>query len=151
VKAAGALKKQELAKLEQTSRLATKEGEESALSGRAKDAREHQGFAAAPMMKGKARVKPAPLVVTIRAKDLLDAGEEVQRLLAELGAWKIERESQETKEVLTAELQGRRGKEFFEKLKAIGEIKEKGKTLDIPEGDIPVRVEIVTGPRPSSP
>jgi len=103
-------------------------------------------LAAAPAMKERAALKTKPLAVTIRAKDLLAAGEEVQRLFVELGAGKIERESQETKEVLTAELAGQKGKEFFEKLKAIGEIKEKGKPLPIPEGDISVRVEIVAAP-----
>ena len=145
-KAAGSLKKQDFAELKQAPRSAAKEEENIALSSRAKDAREEQKFAAAPTMKEREALKPKPLAVTIRAKDLLAAGEEVQRLLVELGAGKIERESQETKEVLTAELPGRKGKEFFEKLKAIGEIKEKGKPLHIPEGNIFVRVEIVAAP-----
>ena len=112
----------------------------------AKDKRERGKLAAAPMVKESAVKKLIPIDVKMSVKDLKVAGEEVEKLLGQLGAGKIERVSHEGKEVLTAELKGQKGKELFEGLRAIGEVKEKGRTLDIPEGDIPLRIEIVKNP-----
>ena len=145
-KVADALKKQELAELKQAPQSATSEEGKINLANRAEVTRERRGLAAAPMSKGSAVMKSGPAIVTISAKDIRAAGEEVEKLLGQVGAWKIEKESLEGKEVLTAELKGQKRKELLEKLKAIGEIKEKGKTLDMPEGDISLRIEIVGNP-----
>jgi hypothetical protein len=111
-----------------------------------KETRERKKLAAAPMVKESAVVKPGPVDLTVRVKDVRIAGREVENFLVQLGARKIKREFSEEKEVLTAELNALKAKEFLEKLKAIGEIKEKGMPLDISEGDIAIRVEIVSIP-----
>jgi hypothetical protein len=49
-------------------------------------------------------------------------------------------------EVITAELASQKIKELFEKLKTIGEMKEKGTPSDLSEGNIIVRIEIVSNP-----
>jgi hypothetical protein len=121
-------------------------GESIAIPGAAKETRERKKLAAAPMVKESAVVKPGPVDLKVRVKDVRIAGREVENFLGQLGARKIKRESSEEKEVLTAELNALKAKEFLEKLKAIGEIKEKGMPLDISEGDIAIRVEIVSIP-----
>jgi hypothetical protein len=137
-----AIKKEEslMAKEKETER------ESIALAGAAKETRERKKLAAAPMVKESAVVKPGPVDLTVRVKDVRIAGREVENFLGQLGARKIKRESSEEKEVLTAELNALKAKQFLEKLKAIGEIKEKGVPLDISEGDIAIRVEIVSIP-----
>jgi hypothetical protein len=125
---------------------ASREPERVGFADVAKDKRERNKLAAAPMVKESAVKKSGPIDVRMTAKDIKVAGEEVEKLLGQLGAGKIERESHEGKEVLTAELKGQKRKEFLERLRAIGEVKEKGRALDIPEGDIPLRIEIVSNP-----
>jgi len=125
---------------------ASREPEGVGFADVAKDKRERNKLAATPMVKESAVKKLWPIDVKMSAKDIKVAGEEVEKLLGQLGAGKIERESHEGKEVLTAELKGQKGKEFLERLRAIGEVKEKGKALDIPEGDIPLRIEIAGNP-----
>jgi hypothetical protein len=125
---------------------ASREPERVGFADVAKDKRERNKLAAAPMVKESAVKKSGLIDVRMTAKDIKVAGEEVEKLLGLLGAGKIERESHEGKEVLTAELKGQKRKEFLERLRAIGEVKEKGRALDIPEGDIPLRIEIVSNP-----
>ena len=112
----------------------------------AKDMHARNKLAGAPMVKESAVKKAGAIDVKMSAKDVKGAGEEVEKLLGQLGAGKIERVSHEGQEVLTAELKGQKGKELLEKLRAIGEVKERGRALDIPEGDIPLRIEIVSNP-----
>jgi hypothetical protein len=56
------------------------------------------------------------------------------------------RESHEGREILTAELKAKNVREFLDKLKAVGEIKEKSISPEIAEGNIAIRVEIVSNP-----
>jgi len=111
-----------------------------------KEPRIQKKLAAAPMVKESAAEKPGSVDVTVRVREVRIAGREVENFLGQLGARKIKRESREEQEILTAELNPRKAKQFLEKLKDIGEIKEKGMPLDIPEEDISIRVEIVRIP-----
>jgi hypothetical protein len=111
-----------------------------------KETRERKKLAAAPMVKESAVVKPGPVDLTVRVKDVRIAGREVENFLGQLGARKIKRESSEEKEVLTAELKAMQVKEFLEKLKVIGEVSDKDIPLDTPAGDVIIRIEIVSIP-----
>jgi hypothetical protein len=145
-KPAGVLKKQDLAELRQAPQPAAREGESIALSDAARTTRERQKLATGPMAKEAAVIKPGPIDVTVNVKDVRVAGQEVEKILGQLGARKIERESREGREVLAGELKAQNVREFLEKLKDIGEIKEKGIPRDIPEGDMAIRVDIVSNP-----
>jgi len=116
------------------------------LATAARDARGRKKPAAAPMAGEAASLKPRFIGFTVNVKDLKIAASEVEKFLGQLAARKIERESTEGKEVLTADLKGQSVEEFSEKLKAVGEIKEKSRPPDIPEGNISIRVEIVSAP-----
>ena len=122
------------------------ERESIALADAAKETRERKKLAAAPKVKESAAIKPGPVDVSVRVKDVRVAGREVENFLGQLGAQKIKRESREEQRSPDRRAQGAKAKEFLEKLKAIGEIKEKGMPLDIAEGDIAIRVEIVSIP-----
>ena len=122
------------------------ERESIPLATAARDARGRKKPAAAPMAREAASLKPRFIGFTVNVKDLKIAASEVEKFLGQLAARKIQRESTEGKEVLTADLKGQSVEEFSEKLKAVGEIKEKSLPLDIPEGNISIRVEIVSAP-----
>jgi len=121
-------------------------GESIAVPGAAKETGDGKKLAVAPNLKEVAALKLSFTNVLVKVQDVNVAGGKVDDLFRQLGAQKIERESREGKEVLTAELNALKAKQFLEKLKAIGEIKEKGMPLDISEGDIAIRVEIVSIP-----
>jgi hypothetical protein len=145
-KAAGTLRKQELAELKQAPRPGPQERESLALSGAAKDTRDGKKLAAAPGFKEVAALKLSPTNVLVKVPDVHVAGNKVDDLFRQLGAKKIDRESREGKTVLTAELKAMQVKEFFEKLKVIGEVSDKDIPLDIPAGDVIIRIEIVPTP-----
>jgi hypothetical protein len=142
----GILKKQDFAEMRQAPRPAAREGESIGLADAARAMRERPKLAAAPVAKEAAVIKPGPIDVTVNVQDVRVAGQQVEKILGQLGARKIERESREGRELLAAELKAQSVKEFLEKLKDIGETKEKGIPRDIPEGDMAIRVDIVRNP-----
>jgi len=146
MKIGGALKKQDLPEWRKTAQSSAQEREDVASSPAAQDTRDRKKPVAAPMASKAASLKPRLIGFTVNVKDLKIAASEVEKFLGQLAARKIERESTEGKEVLTADLKGQSVEEFSEKLKAVGEIKEKSLPLDIPEGNISIRVEIVSTP-----
>ncbi len=111
-----------------------------------KDLRERKGMAAAPKSMMSAPVKPGPSEITVKAENVKAALGEVENLLAQLGARKMEAESRDGKEVLTAELETQNLKAFLERLTAIGEVEEKGAARDTSEGSVTLRIEIVPQP-----
>ena len=72
--------------------------------------------------------------------------EDVENLLGQLGAQNIKRESFQNMEVLTAELQVEKTQELLEKLKLLGEVKEKGLSPELPKGTVEIRIEMITPP-----
>jgi hypothetical protein len=111
-------------------------------AGAAKESRKYEALPAAPQAIGTAVRKPAHIGVTVHVEDAGVAVKEVKNLLGKFGARKIERQSLEGKEVITAELKVQNVKEFMEKLKTIGEMGEKGMPSDIRERDISITIEI---------
>lgn len=111
-------------------------------AGAAKESRKYEALPAAPQAIGTAVRKSAYIGVTVHVEDAGIAVKEVKNLLGKFGARKIERQSLEGKEVITAELKVQNVKEFMEKLKTIGEMGEKGIPSDIRERDISITIEI---------
>ena len=146
IKAAVPLRKQEPAALKQAPHAAPRDRESMALSDAAKDTRERKKLAAAPKPKEVAAKKPRLMMITVNVNNMDAAGGRVESLLNRFGARKITKESLEGREILTTELKAPQVKEFLEKLKAIGEVKEKGLPPDISEEDVTIRVELVSSP-----
>lgn len=124
-----------------------KENESIASQGtEIKETREHKAMSATPQLKTVASKKPYIITITVKATNIAVAGKDVEDLLNKSNAQKIKCESLENMEVITAELASQKIKELFEKLKTIGEMKEKGTPSDLSEGNIIVRIEIVSNP-----
>jgi hypothetical protein len=103
-------------------------------------------LAAAPRFRETAALKLKPANVLIKVPDVHVAGSKVEDLFRQLGARKIERESREGREILTAELDAQQLNEFLEKLKALGEVSDKDLSWDSTARDVVVRVEVVSVP-----
>ncbi len=85
------------------------------------------------------------LEVSLLVKDLKKADLEVRNLLDRSGASNIESESREGQELVTAEIRALNLNEFMERLKVVGEIRDK---LDAPQvsptGPIAIRIKLQT-------
>ncbi len=145
-KAAGALKKQEPSELKAASQPPLRERESLALSDTSRDTRERRKLRASPKAMQSAVIKTVPVEVSVAVKDVRLARSEVESILGQAGARNIKKESYEGKEVLTAELKAQSLQEFLEKLKPIGEIKEKVVFPDIAEEIIAIRVDLISNP-----
>jgi hypothetical protein len=112
----------------------------------ARDKHERKKLAAAPMAKEAPVKKAQSLEVSVRVKDMRAGVGKIEGFLGQVGARKIEKESLEGKEVLTAEIRGQNMEELMKKLKAIGEVKEKAMPPNIIEEDTVIRIEVVPAP-----
>jgi hypothetical protein len=97
----------------------------------------------APSMRMAAKSKAEFMGFLVRVKDVRLAGGEVESLLHQLGALRIDRVSRESDEIITAEVKAEKMKELFEKLKLVGEVEEKDARLGSVEKDATLRIEIV--------
>ena len=101
----------------------------------------------APAKRVAAReIKAAPVTATVHVGDLTAASGEVETQLRRLGAQRIERETSQGMEVITADLQAEKISELFDSLKWIGEVKEKSAPSDTFRGVAGIRIEIVPTP-----
>lgn len=107
-----------------------------------REKRRHEAAPAAPLMMGAVAEMPARVSVVVHVKDARAAAGEVESLLGTLDARKIQRQSREEKEVLTAVMTAQNLRELREKLKAIGKTKEKGIPADMREGDLSITIEL---------
>jgi len=112
----------------------------------ARDAQESEAEAQKPTFKMATREKARHISVTLTVRDAAQAARETENLLNQLGAQKIKRELIENTQIITAELQAQKVEELSEKLRTIGAIKERDSFQQIPEGDVPVRIEITRAP-----
>jgi anti-sigma factor RsiW len=97
----------------------------------------------APSLRMAAKSKAEVMGFLVRARDVRLAGGEVESLLYQLGASGIERVSQKSHEIITAEVKAEKIKELSEKLWLVGEVEEKGTHQDTVEKDATLRIEIV--------
>ncbi len=86
------------------------------------------------------------LDVSLHVRDVKTVKADVENLLGQLGAQNIKRESLQSTEILRAELQGEKTQELLEKLKLLGEVKEKGLSSELPKGTVEIRIELVSLP-----
>ncbi len=99
----------------------------------------------APSLRMAAKSKAEVMSFLVRARDVRLAGGEVESLLYQLGASRIERVSRASDEIITAEVKAEKIKELFEKLMLVGVVEEKDGRLDSIEKDATLRIEIVPG------
>jgi hypothetical protein len=104
----------------------------------------HKALPASPMLKAAVEKSEARIGFTVRVMDLKTAGEEIEKLLGRLGAQGIERESVQSREVITARLQAEKLPELIEKLTLIGKVAKKDAAVAFPPGDAGIRIEIVS-------
>ena len=127
------------------------------VSARQKEPLAEKDVLAGEVQMSKTLAGPAPLKasakearqvsVTIHVADVRSAGGEIQGLLRRLGARRVEHESLQNAEILTTELQAGKLKELFETLKTIGDVKEKGGSPEIPQGESArIRIEVISQP-----
>jgi anti-sigma factor RsiW len=98
-----------------------------------------------PSVRMAAKSKAEVMSFLVRARDVRLAGGEVESLLHQLGASRIERVSRASDEIITAEVKAEKIKELFEKLMLVGGVEEKDGRLDSIEKDATLRIEIVPG------
>lgn len=103
----------------------------------------------APELKAVAERKEDSISLTVNVKDIESAKKEIDKVLTQLGGKIIKTESFENKDILTAELDFKKMKELFEKLRLIGEVKEKDALYALKvdatrsRGDMEIKIEIV--------
>lgn len=120
----------------------TKEHEARPSAGAvAKDEQKTEVLSRAPKAKALAERKEEIFSLTINVKDIKTAVKEIEKVLIQLNGQIIRTESIENREIITANLDSKKLKELIDKLKLIGEVKEKA--LEGLEGDIKVRIEVV--------
>jgi hypothetical protein len=108
----------------------------------AREKRRYEATPAAPQMMGAVIEMPARISVAVHVKDVRAAAREVESLLEKSGARKIQRQSREGREVLTAVIGAQNVRELREKLKAIGKTEEKGISVDLRERDVSITIEL---------
>lgn len=79
----------------------------------------------------------------LRVEDVKTAREEIEKTLIQFEGKITKIESFENKELVTAEIDSQKLKEFIDNLKHIGEIKEKESTFESHKRNIQIRIEIV--------
>ncbi len=106
---------------------------------------ERQRSIMAPAPKAKAppalRQQGDLFEISLFVEDLKAAGMEVRNLLNQAGAANIKSESREGQELVTAEMDALKVKKFMEKLRGVGEIRDK---LDSPQVSVtdPIAIQI---------
>jgi len=84
------------------------------------------------------------LDISVHVRDAKAVKQDVENLLGQLGAQNIRKESLQAAEIFTAELQTEKTQELLEKLKLLGEVKEKGLSSELPQGTIGIRIEMMS-------
>ena len=97
----------------------------------------------APSLRMAAKSKAELMSFLVRVRDIRLAGGEVESLLHQLGASRIERVSRASDEIITAEVKAEKMRELSEKLKLLGEVEEKDGRPGSAEKDTAIQIEIV--------
>jgi len=122
----------------------TREDKMASAEGAARERKElKKAQPMAPSLRMAAKAKPEIISLMVQARDIRRAGGEVISLLHQLGASRIDRASQESNEVITAEVKAEKMKELVEKLRLLGEVQEKDASPASLEKDTTIRIEIV--------
>lgn len=105
--------------------------------------KERETLSSAPPPGALASRMAQPFLFTVRVQDLKGAGREVEALLNQVGAQRIEKEVFEGKIVFTAMVMTERIEEFRRRLSLFGELKTKTPPPTSPEGDLRIRIEVL--------
>jgi hypothetical protein len=96
-----------------------------------------------PSLRMAAKSKAEVIGFLVRVKDVRLAGGEVESLLHQLNALRVDRESRESNEIITAEIKAEKMKELVDRLKGFGEVEEKDAPPGSVEKDTTIRIEII--------
>jgi hypothetical protein len=114
-------------------------------SGRGKEV-DRRAFSTRLHVGALSEKRAVALEIRLHVRDAKAVKPDVENLLGQLGAQNIKKESLQTAEILTAELQTEKTQELLEKLKLLGEVKEKGLSSELPQGTIGIRIEMISPP-----
>jgi len=112
----------------------------------AKEEAKREAAPAAPRMKAMAEERKESVRVTVHVKDVESAQKEIERHISELGGKVVKKESYENKDILTAEIDSGKLKELYERLKSVGQVKEKDIDFEGAKGEVGIRIEIISIP-----
>jgi hypothetical protein len=107
---------------------------------------DRRAFSARLQVGALSEKRMVALDVTLHVRDAKAVKTDVENLLGQLGAQNIRKDSLQSTEIFTAELQAEKTQELLEKLKLLGEVKEKGLPPENPEETIKIRIEMMSPP-----
>ncbi|MFZ3122694.1 MAG: DUF2275 domain-containing protein [Thermodesulfovibrionales bacterium] len=111
--------------------------------GLAKDESQQRAFSPAPALRALAERKKESLYLTVHVQDIKKAREDIVKVVTQLNGKIKKTESIVDKDILTIELNSERFDELIEKLKLIGVVEEKERTLDGRKGNREITIEIM--------
>jgi anti-sigma factor RsiW len=101
----------------------------------------------APAVAAKVKTEaPEGYSFSLYVKDPALAVNDVESLLAGYGARKITKEFRDGRGLITAEVEAGKTKEIFQRLKSLGEVREKGKVTEYPAGPVAMKIEVLAAP-----
>jgi len=109
----------------------------------AKDESQQRAISPAPALRALAESKKESLYLTVRVQDLKKAREDTVKVVIQLNGKITKTESLADKDVLTIELDSERFDKLIEKLKLIGVVEEKERTLYGRKGNREITIEIM--------
>ena len=109
----------------------------------AKDESQQRALSPAPALRALAESKKESLYLTVHVQDIKKAREDIVKVVTQLNGKITKTESLADRDVLTITLSSKQFKGMIEKLRLIGEIKEKEGALEVNEVERETVVEIV--------
>jgi len=97
--------------------------------------------------KAKALTERKEIInLTVNVKDIKTTSKEIEKVLMQLNGKIIKTESFDNRDIISAELDSKQVEKLMEKLKLIGEVKEKEVAFETREGYIEIKIEMVKTP-----
>jgi len=112
----------------------------------AKEDAKREAAPAAPMMKAMIEERKEGIIFTVYVKDIEPARKEIEKQISELGGKVVKEESYENKDILTAEIDSIKLREFLERVRFVGQVKEEKFDFESAKGKVDVRIEIAKQP-----
>ena len=143
---AGMVERQEQSASKAAPQEVSREKKSKGLAAADKGIQEPIGRGAAPKMESAAVKEAGPFAIRLSVKKKEAARKEIEEILMQLQAREIEDSAGGKGKQVTAEINGKKLRLFLQKLEEIGKITEEKLPAEIPEGNIAIRIEIVTAP-----
>jgi len=109
----------------------------------AKDESQQKALSPAPALRALSEMKKESLYITVHVRDIKKTREDIVKFVTQLHGKIIKTESLADRDVLAIELNSERFDELIEKLKLIGVVEEKERTLDGRKGNSEITIEIM--------